>query len=242
MDPAQYASMADLDDKHWWSRARRDILADVLERELKPQADRRILEIGCGTGFNLAMLARFGTVDGVELYGPSREIASRRLGRPVIDSRLPELSDLPHESYDLIALLDVLEHIEDDRGALAAIAGRLNPGGRILLTIPQHPWMWTDHDEVCHHVRRYTKSTLRAAAAGLGLKFDMLQNFNSLLFPLAAADRLAARMTDRKQGADTMPSPFVNSLFESIFGFERHLVGRLPMPPGVSLIALLSRA
>lgn len=242
MDPSQYASMADLDDKLWWSRARREILDSVLARELKPQPARRILEIGCGTGFNLSMLAKFGTVDGVELYGPSREIASRRLGRPVVDSRLPELSDLPAERYDLIALLDVLEHIEDDRSALAAIAKRLNPGGRVLLTIPQHPWMWTDHDEVCHHFRRYTKTTLREAAAGSGLKFDLLQSFNSLLFPLAAADRLVARMTDRKQGADTMPSPFVNGLFESIFGFERHMIGRVPMPPGVSLIALLSHA
>jgi SAM-dependent methyltransferase len=134
----------------------------------------------------------------------------------------------------------VLEHVEDDRAALKAIAQRLRPGGTILITVPQHPWMWSGHDVANHHFRRYTKATLRAAIADAGLQLTMLASFNSLLFPLAAAARLLAKMTGRQGSDDALPPAPVNALFEKIFGLERYLVGRVPMPPGVSLIAVVS--
>lgn len=238
MDRIVYDRMAAHDSTHWWYRARRDILADYLARYADLPEHARILEIGCGTGHNLPMLAKFGTVDAIEIDPAAREIASERLGRPVGDAPLPALPGIERGAYDLIAVLDVVEHIEDDVAALKAMAECLKPGGKILIAVPAHQWMWSAHDVVNHHHRRYSKATLVAAIERAGLAPRKLTYFNSLLFPLAAAARLAGRMTGRDDSDDSPPPKPVNALFESIFRLERHLVGRMPMTPGVSIVTL----
>ena len=240
MERIVYDRMAELDERHWWYRARRDVLRALIRRRIRLPDDARILEVGCGTGHNFQMLGDFGRIDAIEVDGEAREIASRRLGHAVLDSPLPQLTGVPPSSYDLIAMLDVLEHIEDDRAALSSLAARLRPGGRILITVPAHPWMWSAHDEVNHHKRRYTRRTLRAAIGDAGLEVEMLGWFNSLLFPLAAAARVAGRITGKEDSDDKLPPGPVNRLFEAVFGLERHAIGRVPLPPGVSLAAIVS--
>ena len=240
MERIVYDRMAELDERHWWYRARRDILGELIRREIRLPAEARILEVGCGTGHNLPMLGAFGHVDAIEIDEAARDIASHRLGHPVMNAPLPELSGIGSGSYDLIAILDVLEHIEADREALVSLASKLRPGGRILITVPAHPWMWSAHDVVNHHKRRYTRRTLKAVIAAAGLRLDMLRWFNSLLFPVAAGVRLAGRLFGREGGDDTLPPRPVNFLFGKIFGLERHAIGRLPMTPGVSLAAIVS--
>ena len=230
--------MAAHDSTHWWYRARRDILRDYLARFGELPADARILEIGCGTGHNLPMLREFGEVEAIEIDPEARTIASERLGRQVGDAPLPVLPGVDRGAFDLIAVLDVVEHIEDDVGALTAMAACLKPGGKVLITVPAHPWMWSAHDVVNHHHRRYTKASLRQAIAAAGLKPEKLGYFNSLLFPLAAAARLAGKLTGREDSDDSPPPRPVNALFERIFRLERHLVGRVPMTAGVSLVTL----
>lgn len=242
MDRRVYDRMAEHDSTHWWYRARRDILADYLTREGRLPKDAKILEIGCGTGHNLPMLARFGEVDAIEIDPAARAIASKRLGKPVGDAPLPGLPGVPRGRYDLIAVLDVVEHIADDVAALAAMRDRLAPGGKILIAVPAHQWMWSAHDVVNHHERRYSKATLTAAIAAAGLKTRKLGYFNSLLFPLAAAARLAGRITGKDDSDDTPPAAPLNALFERIFRVERHLVGRVPMPVGVSILTIAEPA
>src|SRR3712207_7144235 len=104
--------MPELDSRHWWFVTRRRILADLIEREVKLPADPRILEIGCGTGHNFEMLGRFGHVDAIEVDDAARALSTARLGRPVGSAPLPELPGIPDGTYHLVALLDVLEHIE----------------------------------------------------------------------------------------------------------------------------------
>jgi SAM-dependent methyltransferase len=238
MDRIVYDRMAAHDSTHWWYRARRDILADYLKRYAALPAKAQILEIGCGTGHNLPMLAGFGDVDAIEIDPAAREIASERLGKPVGAAPLPELTGVPRGHYNLIAVLDVVEHIEDDVAALAAMRECLAPGGKILIAVPAHQWMWSAHDTVNHHHRRYSKTTLKSAIEKAGLKPEKLGYFNSLLFPLAAAARLAGRMSGRDDSDDSPPPGPVNALFERIFRLERHLVGRVPMTPGVSIVTL----
>ena len=124
MDRIVYDRMAAHDSTHWWYRARREILSDYLTRYGAMPQGARILEIGCGTGHNLPMLAQFGTVEAIEIDPAARDIASERLGRPVGDAPLPALPGIERGAYDLVAVLDVVEHIEDDVAALAAMKAR----------------------------------------------------------------------------------------------------------------------
>jgi SAM-dependent methyltransferase len=240
MERIVYDRMAELDSRHWWYRARREILAGLIERRIDLPADPRILEIGCGTGHNIVMLKRFGRVDAIEIDPAAREIASARLGHAVMDAPLPALTGVEERAYDLVAILDVLEHVEQDREALESIARRLKPGGRILIAVPAHPWMWSAHDVVNHHKRRYTRKSLKAVVASAGLRLEMMSWFNSLLFPLAAAARFAGKVRKKEDSDDKLPARPLNALFEAIFGLERYAIGRLPLPPGVSLVAIVS--
>ena len=238
MDRVVYDRMAAHDSTHWWYRARRDILRDYLGRYGALPKDARILEIGCGTGHNLPMLAAFGSVEAIEIDPAARAIASERLGRPVGEAPLPALPGVERNAYDLVAVLDVVEHIEDDVAALAAMRSLLKPGGKILIAVPAHQWLWSAHDVVNHHHRRYSKATLRAAIAAAGLVPTRLRWFNSLLFPVAAAARIVGRIRGKDDSDDSPPARPLNALFERIFRLERHLVGRVPMTPGVSLVTL----
>ena len=240
MERAAYREMADLDQRHWWYRGRRQVLVELIRRDVRPQKGASILEIGCGTGHNLEMLGQFGHVDAIELDDESRAIAQARLGRDIMSARLPELKGIPEHHYDLVATLDVIEHIDDDADAIAAISTRLKPGGKFLMTVPAHPWMWSAHDSVNHHKRRYSKASLRRLIEGSPLKLDRIGYFNSLLFPLAVADRLVSKLRGKDEADVKLPSAPLNSSLEKIFAAERHLVGRLPLPPGLSLFAVAS--
>jgi SAM-dependent methyltransferase len=241
MERKVYDQMAELDSRHWWFTARHRILDGIIERIVKPPRDARILELGAGTGHNLAMLSRFGSVEASELDPGARKLASERLGRPVVEAALPDLSMFSAATYDLIALLDVLEHVPDDRSSLIAIKERLKPGGTLLLTVPINPWMWSAHDVAHHHHRRYRKREIRKLAEDAGYEIELLSPFNSLLFPPIAAVRLIGKLTGKDDSDDAMPSPAVNKALDLIFGLERELVGRLPLPFGVSLVAVLRR-
>ena len=245
MERAVFDRMAKMDGEHWWFVARRKILAELIERVVRPPHDARILELGCGTGHNLDMLARFGTVEASELDDHARAIATGRLGAPVRTVALPDLSQFEPDRYDLIALLDVLEHVPDDSASLAAIRTRLKPGGALLLTVPANPWMWSAHDVAHHHHRRYRKREIAALGREAGFRIELLSPFNTLLFaPIAAAralGKLRGERDDGSHGDDRMPPPLVNRVLEAVFSAERHLIGRVGFPAGVSLAAVLRR-
>lgn len=241
MERQVFDRMAELDGQHWWYVARREILAEVIAREAKLPPKARILEIGCGTGHNLAMLQRFGEVEAAELDPEARALSERRLGKPVHDAGLPALVDQVDGQFDMVALLDVLEHIEDDRGALDAVKRLLKPLGVLLLAVPANPWMWTAHDVAHHHHRRYRKREIAALAKEAGFRIELLSPFNTLLFPPIAAVRALGKVTGKEESDDRLPSPAVNRLFKGVFGLERHLVGRVPLPFGVSLLAVLRK-
>ena len=240
MERVVYKQMAELDDRHWWYRARRKILADLIRRDAQLPPDARILEIGCGTGHNLAMLAGFGHVDGLELDDEARELSEKRLGRKIMRSPLPELSEVADKSYDLIGAFDVIEHIDDDQAALAAIATKLKPGAKFVMTVPAHPWMWTAHDVANHHKRRYSKRALRALIDGSPMRLDRIGYFNSLLFPIAVVERTISKLRGKDDGNVSLPPAPLNATLEAVFAAERYLVGRLPLPPGLSLFAVAS--
>jgi SAM-dependent methyltransferase len=241
MDAAVFERMAQSDADHWWFTARRQILETVLRRIVQPPKDAEILEVGCGTGHNLEMLGRFGRVQATELDDWARDLSTKRLGRPVQRAALPDLSMFDRDSFDLVALLDVLEHVEDDDGSLRAIFQLLKPGGKLLVTVPANPWMWSAHDVAHHHHRRYRKREIKQLAVAAGYEIDLLSPFNSFLFPVAAAARIAGKIARKESADDAAPPAPVNRLLRTIFAAEAPVIGRVPLPFGVSLIAVLRR-
>jgi len=241
MERAVFDRMAELDQHHWWFRARRRILEELIVRVVRPPKGGRVLEVGCGTGHNLAMLGKFGHLDASELDFAARTLSTKRLGREVKEAKLPDLSMFKRNEYDLVALLDVLEHVPDDLASLRAIHRRLKPGGALLLTVPANPWMWSAHDAAHHHFRRYTKKQLKELFLRSGLEIELLSYFNTLLYPLIAAARIAGKLLRRDSSDDKLPGERVNATLERIFSLEAGMLGRMPMPFGVSLVAVVRR-
>jgi SAM-dependent methyltransferase len=238
VDRAVYERMAEIDGAHWWFAARRRIVTELIRAHAPAARPLRILEVGCGTGSNIAMLEGFGRVDAIEPDDGARALAARRSGLAVKGGYLPDGVTLEDGAYDLIVLLDVLEHIPGDREALSALRAKLAPGGRIIVTVPAMPWLWSAHDAAHHHQRRYTGRTLAAVFEASGFRLRHRSHFNTLLFPLIVAARGAGKLLRREGGDDRMPPRPVNRLLAALFGAERHWVARAAVPFGVSLAAV----
>jgi SAM-dependent methyltransferase len=239
MDPAYAAVHAEEDRAHWWFQGRRAILLSELARCL-PGGGRRIAELGCGSGGMLEALARFGTAVGVETDPALRKHARAR-GLDVRPGSLPD--DVPLEAgrWDVVCLLDVLEHITDDAGALRACRRLLAPGGRLMVTVPAYAWLWSRHDELLGHRRRYTAGSLRAAAVAAGFAVERLTYFNTLLAPPIMAVRLARTALGRPGHDLGRPAPLVNRLLARSFAAEARLLRLVSLPFGISVL-LIARA
>jgi SAM-dependent methyltransferase len=242
MDRAVFDRMNELESQHWWFVARRQVIAALVDRHLGRRNQAAILEAGCGSGGNLKMLGQFGQVDAFEYDGPAREAAKVKSGLDIRFGALPQEVPFGDRRYDLIGLFDVLEHVEADTASLAALAARLETGGKILVTVPAFPALWSMHDERHHHFRRYTKASLAKVAAEAGLRVSYSSYFNFFLFPLAVVARGIKRLTGSDVPDDTLPKGWVNRSLTKIFAAERHLVGRVRLPIGLSLAAVLEKA
>jgi SAM-dependent methyltransferase len=240
MHPETYRLMAEVEDRHWWFRARRDITRAAIEQlALAPGA--QLLEAGCGTGGNLEMLAGFGELHAFEPDDLAREVAcAKGVGR-VVAGGLPHALPAAPERLDLVCAFDVLEHIDDDHAAAAALARRLAPGGHLVVTVPAYRWLWSRHDDAVAHKRRYTRGELRRLLRDAGFEVRRCSYFNSLLFPPIAEVRLGRRLLGIEDDGTremALPGPLLNRLLYRIFAFERRLLARVDLPFGVSLLAV----
>jgi 2-polyprenyl-3-methyl-5-hydroxy-6-metoxy-1,4-benzoquinol methylase len=242
MERAVYDRMAEIDEDHWWFTSRRKIIDRVIRSQVSPPGDARILEVGCGTGSNLNLLQRFGRVEAIEPDDAARKLARLRGGVEVMDGMLPDGVKLDDFAYDLIVMLDVLEHIPDDRSALEALRSKLRAGGRILLTVPAVPWLWSAHDVAHHHERRYTGNSLSKVVRASGYRICYRSYFNTVLFPLIAMARCVGKLSGREGGDDAMPPAVLNTILGALFSAESAWVGRYSLPIGVSLVLVAEPA
>jgi SAM-dependent methyltransferase len=228
------------EDRHWWYRGRRTVIERVLAGMRLP-ARARILDAGCGSGRNMVELARHGTVTGVELSETSACLARARNIGEVISGSVLEMP-FPADSFDLAVSLDVIEHLEDDLGALREMRRTVTPGGSLLVTVPAYPWLWSGHDEINHHHRRYTRRSLERVAAQAGWEQVRTTYFNSLLLPAAIVlrvlDRLSTKPTESSLDLWVPPRPF-NWLLERPLALEAAVIARGGrIPAGLSLLAV----
>ncbi|MGI8499262.1 MAG: class I SAM-dependent methyltransferase [Gemmatimonadaceae bacterium] len=228
---------AELYAHHWWWRAREAILEREIAALELPQPCA-ILDVGCGDGVFFPILSRWGTVSGIEI------------DRDLVSDAVRDRHDVFHEPlgspvylgkrFDLITALDVIEHIEDDVGALRAITTMLAPTGYLVLTVPAFKSLWDEHDERNHHFRRYCLERVRELLAPYGRIVRLRYLFPSLFppkFAVAALNRVWR--TGVKQ--TSMPSPSLSSLLARWLRLEDRLASRLPIPFGTSVLAILAQ-
>jgi SAM-dependent methyltransferase len=197
---------------------------------------RRILDVGCGDGLFFERLASFGEVEGLE---PDASIVTDPRWRDKIRHDRLAAGFSPAKPYDLILLLDVLEHIEDDRAALDAAFQALEPGGRLLLTVPAMPWLWSRHDEVNEHYRRYTARGLRQTLSRSGFHVESIRYFFLwTVAPLLARRVLAPAGLPAAEYSVPIPPGPLNAALDCWSRVE-HAVGRwIPWPVGSSVLAV----
>ncbi|HEX4106594.1 MAG TPA: class I SAM-dependent methyltransferase [Solirubrobacteraceae bacterium] len=231
-----------LEDFHWWYRGRREVI-DAVVRSLELPSDACILDAGCGSGRNMVELARYGTVTGIELAEASVARARARAVGEVVHGSVYEM---PFEtaSIDFAVSLDVIEHLDDDLLALRELRRVVRPGGRALVTVPAYPWLWSSHDHVNHHRRRYTRTMLDTVVADAGWEMDRLTHFNSVLFPAAAIARGLQRIGSSgrppRSDLERTPRP-LNRILSAPLSMEARLIGRgRSIPVGLSLLVVLS--
>jgi SAM-dependent methyltransferase len=229
-----------VEDAHWWYRGRRRVLDRVIDG-LRLPARAEILDAGCGSGRNMLEFAGQGVMTGIELSPTSVLLARQRGAGEVVEGSVLEM---PFESgrFDLATSLDVIEHLEDDLVALRELRRVVKPGGALLVTVPAYQWLWSGHDVVNHHHRRYTRRTLRQVAEQAGWHQTRTTYFNSLLLPAAillrVLDRFNHKTTESSLDLWIPPAP-VNWLLERPLQFEAAMVGRGGrIAAGLSLLAV----
>jgi SAM-dependent methyltransferase len=230
------------EDRHWWYRGRRRLLHGVI-RGLSLPPGARILDAGCGSGRNMIELARYGVVTGVELSPLSVAAARERHTGEVLAGSIADMP-LGSDSFDLAVCLDVIEHLAEDAPALAELRRVVAPGGALVVTVPAYQWLWSSHDTVNQHHRRYTRASLLQAAVATGWRCERVTYFNSLLLPVAIALRTLERV--RPAGGSSspdlwVPPPLINRLLQQPMNLEAAIIARdgHTLPAGLSLLAVL---
>ena len=243
MQEQLYDYLHAIEEKHWWFLARKKIILKLIDIYHARNEQDKILDVGCGTGMMLKALLERGNVWGLDTSEKAvRYSAEKAPGARMILGSFPR--DLPRDSFDIITVLDVLEHIDEDAKALAALKGVLAPDGIAVITVPAYQWLWTNHDLANEHKRRYTVPELKQKILDAGLTITKISYYNTFLFLPVALSKLVNRsffpQTQSHFGA-TPPPQWINRALETIFSFEKRLLPFVNFPFGVSVIAVVRR-
>lgn len=243
MLPHEYEVMHALELKHWWFRGRRRVLLDLLRHASAVAAGLpRILDYGCGTGGNTSSYAAVGPVVGIEPDAAAIRLAHARgaaLYCRSYGTQLPFRDGV----FDAVVASDVLEHIEDDTAAAAEIARVMRPGSVAIISVPAHPWLFSEHDTALRHFRRYSKAAIRQLLERNGLKILRLTYWNAALFPAICLRRLmVSRRSQSRARSDLGVTPtLINEGLAALLAMEAAILRHTSLPWGVSLVALAQR-
>jgi len=236
MDCAYATQYRTLYENHWWWRAREAAVLREVQQLLVPHESNNILDVGCGDGLLFNRLAPYGYVEGVELDpltvspdGPWR--ARIHLG-PFDESFEPE------RRYDLILMLDVLEHLPDPTAALRHASRLLRPAGSLLMTVPAFPGLWTSHDDLNRHYVRYTKQTFGQLARDSAVRLARMRYLFHWTCPAKLALRWKEKLVSGEASPPGVPPWLINSALTVLTRCEQATLSRLPMPFGSSLLAV----
>ena len=229
---------------HWWFQARLQIVSTLIRRFGTSSAPLRIADIGCGMGASLDQLAKLGTVIGADFSPTALAFARSRTREPLVAAALPSLP-FADGFFDVVCALDVIEHIDDDFAAVRELCRICRPGGLLVLTVPAYQWLWSEHDDINEHKRRYTRSRLQECLTPLPVDGLRLSYMNTLLAPplmllrLAKAAFRTRQNTNQPAKSDVSPVPEpLNTLLRMVFTTEAALLPHISLPFGTSVIAV----
>ncbi len=243
MQQHTYAIMYEVEGAHWWFAGRRRILESFLAQimptlPVATGARARILDVGCGTGANLEMLARFGDAEGVDLSTDALAFCRAR-GLTQVREGAAEALPYADATFDLVTALDVVEHLDDDVAGLSEMRRVLKVGGCALLFVPAFQWLWGVQDDVSNHRRRYTRAGLARAVEAAGLRVERATYANITFLAPILAGRLLMRATGARPASENnINVAALNGLFGQLLGAERHWLRRINLPVGVSAICV----
>lgn len=234
-----FSYLAEAESTHWWFRARNHAILWLLR--CKVHGIKNFLEVGCGTGFVISAIAKsfpLLKLEGSEYFEDGLVFARQRL--PQCCFRQLDAETMTEvDIYDCIGSFDVIEHIISDEFVLSNFHTALRAGGFLLLTVPQHPWLWSPADDFAHHVRRYTFRELRRKVLSAGFQIEYCTSFVSLLLPLMALQRLLSRNQNYNPDNEFKISPLLNSVLYLVMRLELVLLQLgLLLPVGGSLLLL----
>jgi SAM-dependent methyltransferase len=253
MQSEQFQLHAEIEHRHWWFVARRQILTSLIESVLPPSPQTTIVDVGCGTGANLAGLADRYHCVGIDASSHAIRLARHRFRQVrFVHGLAPRDLGSDMDRARLVLLTDVLEHVPDDFALFSELLAAAQPGTYFLLTVPADLSLWSEHDRSFGHYRRYDMQRFEQIWQGLAVKPLFASHYNSRLYPAVKLVRRWNRFRGRAAGAAgtdfVLPNRIVNSLLANCFAGERHRLVRLvkgersaPFRSGVSLIALLQR-
>ncbi len=252
MQSEQFDLHANIEQRHWWFVARREILRSVIGSVLPPSCGSTVVDVGCGTGANLAALADSYNCLGIDTSQEAINLATQRF--PDVQFVCGPAHEMPSvvRQANLVLLCDVLEHVSDDFRLLSDLLSLAAPGTYFLITVPANPALWSEHDRAFGHYRRYERPRFEELWHGLDARAIFVSHFNARLYPIVRAVRWWNRRKGRSLGAAgtdfSMPVSPVNGVLRRLFSGERRKLeslarGESPRPygRGVSLMALLQR-
>ena len=242
MNEREYREMFTLEDTYWWFVGRRAIIRRLLRQLPGGGEHRRVLDLGCGTGANALMFTEFGSVIGLDVGSEALRLAATRPSAAWLTEGVATRLPFRSQTFDLVACLDVLEHVADDLGALRETRRVLKQNGRLVMTVPAFSWLWSEHDEALGHFRRYSHGELLRVLRSAGL-LPELTNY-AICLPLIPAvilrlmQNLVRRPDRQAQTKHLLLPSTLNRLLIRYLEFEGRLVHRHRLPFGVSLVAL----
>lgn len=243
MQDKVYHSNFQVENEYWWFTARAHILRSMMQKYCPMPRGSTVLDIGCGTGGFLQLLAEDGfNAVGMDTSELAIEYCQKRGLKNIYKTTL---EDFPAKDWTINAeiMLDVIEHIDDDKGVVKQAYSVLEPGGYFIATVPAYQWLWSAHDEIHLHKRRYTLTSFRKLLTNAGFKPIRFSYFNTFLFPAAAIKRLFDKNKKPEDIHDVVDpvSPAVNSLLDVIFKAETPFLNYFSFPFGVSIVAICQK-
>lgn len=245
MDKNYYKEYYYLEREHWWFRARGKILLRHLKQVFQGQTNIRILNIGAATGRSSELLMQLGDVTSVEYDKDCYEFSRDVVKIPIVQGSILDLA-FSDDTFDLVCAFDVIEHVEDDALAVSEMRRVCKPGGVMCVTVPAFMFLWSEHDVVNHHFRRYTSSILRGLFLGKDEPiFHTFFNF-WLFFPIAIFRLLTKvlplkkkqKVEETSSDFSVGKSDFLNRFLYGIFKSENMFIKRfIKLPVGVSLLS-----